>query len=323
MRVNIIAEDRFADAMRDTVLPFLDGRRQTGTFERVPGESIFYEHYEADDPAAVVVIVHGFSSSIPKFYESVWYFLQNGFSVWLIEQRGHGRSFRSTADPDLVRLSDYRDLVRDLHYFVKKVVIPANTRHLPLRLFAHSMGGAVSACLLSLYPDIFDRAVLSSPMLEINTGKIPVFASLALAEFKIRTGKGDEYMPGSAPMSDRFDFEGSLGTSRARCEWYFALQKEHPEYRMCVTSWLTAMQLFRLAREAMRKDMMKRITANVLIFQAENDTLVKPEAQKRFAEAIAHGRLIRVPGVKHEICRSDSATLAGYWVTVFSFLGQK
>ena len=92
---------------------------------------------------------------------------------------------------------------------------------------------------------------------------------------------------------------------------------------MCVTSWLTAMQLFRLAREAMRKDMMKRITANVLIFQAENDTLVKPEAQKRFAEAIAHGRLIRVPGVKHEICRSDSATLAGYWVTVFSFLGQK
>ena len=34
------------------------------------------------------------------------------------------------------------------------------------------MGGAIGAKFLEDYPEYFDRAVLSSPMLEINTGKI-------------------------------------------------------------------------------------------------------------------------------------------------------
>lgn len=320
MNVKLIPEESYREAMEQTVLPYLAERRTSGTFERIPGEFIWYELYNADAPKADIVIVHGYSSVIPKFYECIWYFLTNGFNVRILEQRGHGRSVRETLNPDLIHITDYRDLILDLRYFVKHIVIPGNTEGLPMYLFGHSMGGAVSACYLGHYPHDFKKAVLTSPMLAMETGDIPVFGAFVLADVMIRFGKGEYPMPGSAPFSEEPDFRGSVATSEARYQWFFEIQKAHPEFRMCRTTYQTAMQLLRLSQEAMREKNLHGIRVPVLLFQAEHDVLVKADAQDRFVESIPNGRLVRVEGAKHEIYRSDNRILTDYWKEILDFL---
>ena len=64
----------------------------------------------------------------------------------------------------------------------------------------------------------------------------------------------------------------------------------------------------------------KESAVPVLLFQAETDTLVDPEAQAEFIQRIPNGRLVRVPGSKHEIYRSEDPILETYWDQLLAFL---
>ena len=70
--IHWLSEENYDSEMNTQVLPYLDERRQTGYFERIPGEKIYYEHYHADEPMGVIIISHGFTESIRKYYESIY-----------------------------------------------------------------------------------------------------------------------------------------------------------------------------------------------------------------------------------------------------------
>ena len=99
-----ITEENYADRMREEVEPFLAERSESGFFERIKGQTIYYEHFRADNPKGVIVISHGFTESIRKFSESVFYMLQAGYDVWGHDHRGHGRSFRSNKNSFVVNV---------------------------------------------------------------------------------------------------------------------------------------------------------------------------------------------------------------------------
>ena len=153
----LLRDKDFVEKMEEKVRPFLTNRINSGFFETIEGQPIYYEHYEADDKKGTVVIVHGFTEFIRKLDEVMYYFLKGGYSVWAIEQRGHGSSYKTATDPDVVQIDDYNDLIEDLHYMVVNLVMKDCSDGLPRILYGHSMGGAVSACFAERYPDIFDR----------------------------------------------------------------------------------------------------------------------------------------------------------------------
>ena len=128
-KLNIIKDKEYRNAMQQTVLPFLNAQKEKGSFARVSGQTLNYEHFPAlpgnAAPAGDIVMVHGFTENISKLYETAWYFLNSGFRVWLLQQRGHGASYRTVKDPSLVHIRNYKDLVEDLHYFVTEIVKPA------------------------------------------------------------------------------------------------------------------------------------------------------------------------------------------------------
>ena len=62
--MNWIADENYAEQMRLYAEPYVSERTEAGFFERVSGEPIYYEHYRADEPKAVIVISHGFTESI-------------------------------------------------------------------------------------------------------------------------------------------------------------------------------------------------------------------------------------------------------------------
>ncbi len=321
--MEFITEERYEEQMRSKVLPYLDERRSTGTFETLPGQKLYYEVFKADQPKAELVLVHGFSEGIGKFSETIYYFLRSGISVYQLQQREHGLSYRSTDDRSLINITDFKQLVKDLHNFMEKIVKPARVgSELPLYLYGHSMGGGVSACYIEDYPADFDKVILSSPMLEMDAGGTPLWAAKAAARTMIALGKGANWMPGAQAFTGEYDFEGSNTDCEARYAFWNSVQKAHPEYHMCVPSFASALQFFNLTKYATNAKKCARVDVPVLLFQAGKDKMVKPDGQSTFIKQIGDkGRLIRVEEAQHEIYLSSQEILENYWKEILDFLG--
>ena len=321
-QIDFIREANYKVDMENIVLPYLLQRKKSGDFERVPGHKIHYRTYAADTPHADVVLVHGFTEGLDKFNEVVYYFLQTGYNVWQIQQMGHGKSYRLVKDPSLVYIKDYRDLIRDLHSFVTDIVEKQRKNPLlPKYIFGHSMGGGVSAAYIEMYPDDFSKAVLTSPMLELNSGNNSVLAVALYAQFMNMAGRGKNYLPGSAPFSPKPDFENSCSNSKARYENWFAQVCQREEYQTCASAITTAMEFLKLIKYATAKKNCARVKAKVLLIQAGNDNMVKPGGQETFICQIGElGRIFRMENAKHEIYLGKDSDLEVYWKEILEFL---
>ena len=323
MNEELIREEHYIESMQTVVEPYLKQRRKSGYIEPVQGQRLYYEHYEADHPRAVVVMLHGFSEGIGKFAETAYYFLQRGYNVWQLQQRGHGLSWRGTEDPMLIYLDDPRRLVKDLRYFVKKVVEkdPGSKKDLPRYLYGHSMGGGVSALYLECYPEDFSKAVLSSPMLEMNSGKTPVWAAALYARAMMLMGRGENDMPGAAPFSETPDFEGSCTDSLPRYLYWLEIQKADPKMQMCVPAIRTAFSFLELTKQATKPSHCARVHAKVLLLQAGRDNMVCPGGQEKYIRQIGpRGHIVRFEEARHEIYRCSDPILERYWQVIDAFL---
>ncbi|MCR5664188.1 MAG: alpha/beta hydrolase [Oscillospiraceae bacterium] len=312
-----ITDENYADQLRELVEPFLAERRETGFFERVEGQPIYYEHYRADEPEAVVVISHGFTESIRKYAESIYYLLQAGFEVWGVDHRGHGRSWRPNDNLFVVHAERFDDYVDDLRALTETLVRPAAGEK-PLFLFCHSMGGCVGARLLETTPGLFSKAVLSSPMLGLSFGKIPLFAAYAVACLKsIGDGAKEPLSPVTAFPEETY--EASAANSEPRFSWYYGQKLADPKLQTCSASAGWGREAIRACRKVLSKKECARIRVPVLLFQAGNDAFVKNEAQNEFARRVPGCRLVELPGLRHELFMSDSEKLKSYWETIFEF----
>ena len=315
-----IREDHYAESMKSEVLPYINARKRTGFFERVPGERIYFERFTADSPKAAVVISHGFTESIQKYYEAIWYFLQAGFSVWGADHRGHGKSFRQNANPYVVFVTDFEDYVRDLKFFTESKVIPASGK-LPVYLYCHSMGGCIGARLIETDPTLFRKAVLSSPMLGLDFGKVPVPVVYAGAKLKSLVGSASQ--PLHPVVSYREEsFEQSCDSSRCRFDWYASLRRDRKELQTVSASLGWGMEAAKACGQAVSRKWTAKIQIPVLLFQAGNDTVVKNASQDLFASRVKTCTLARIPGMKHELFMTDSEVQIPYWEKIFSFFNE-
>ena len=64
----------------------------------------------------------------------------------------------------------------------------------------------------------------------------------------------------------------------------------------------------------------ERVRCPVLLFSAETDHSVRPEAQSQFISRVENGRLIPVHHSRHEIFRSTDDVLYPWWHEVLEFL---
>ena len=135
-----IRETNYALDMKEKAEPYVAQRRTPGTVERIKGQPVYYEYFRADQEKGVIVLSHGFTESVRKFGETAYYMLQNGYEVWGLDHRGHGRSFRPNSNPYVVHAVHFEDFVLDLVHLTETKVKPASGS-LPLYLYCHSMGG--------------------------------------------------------------------------------------------------------------------------------------------------------------------------------------
>ena len=60
----------------------------------------------------------------------------------------------------------------------------------------------------------------------------------------------------------------------------------------------------------------------IMIFQAENDNLVSPKSQEKFARWTPNTKVIFFPEADHVIFNSQNKILNGYYYEIFSFLDE-
>ena len=312
-----ISEENYEKTMTDVVEPILAQRRTQGFDERVKGQPIYYEHYAADHPQGVIVISHGFTESIAKFAESIYYMLQAGFDVWGLDHRGHGRSWRENENPYVVHIRRFEDYVLDLQHLIEQHVIP-ESKGLPLYLYCHSMGGCIGAWLIEKCPEMFCKAVLSSPMIGLSFGKIPVPVMFAAASIK---GIGEKKKEPMSPVLsfETADFENSCGSSRCRYDYYYKKRLQDKNLQTTSPSIGWGLEAVKACRRITSKKQTARISIPVLIFQAGAETVVRKDSQSLFAMQIPGCRLQLIPDRKHELYMTDSDVLIPYWESIFRF----
>ena len=319
--MKLLDQSSYTSQMESIVLPYIKARRESGYVERIPGQKMYYEHLENVNETRALVLVHGFTEDVEKFYETAYYFMQMGFSVWLYQQRGHGKSYRSfTKDLSRVHIDHYEDLVEDLHYFVQEVVMPAEI-NMPLYYYGHSMGGGVGAIYLETYPDDFPKAILSSPMFEIDSGKVPDFLEGPIMAVLSLSGETN-YLPGGKPFDQVPDFENSCTNCRPRFNYYFEEIKKDPYKQMSAPTVRTAKEFLKIAKTATDPQNCQKVKAKVLLFQAGQDHTVRPGGENRFIEQIGErGQMVRIEKAKHEIYRCNNEDMELYWDAIEKFLG--
>lgn len=171
----------------------------------------------------------GFVNLRESIMKSCTIFTKWDIRFFLLEHRGHGFSQRYVQDPDRVYVKSYQEYVSDLKAFLDQVV-RKEMRSRNMFLFAHSMGGAIGALFLEEYPSYFKKAVLSSPMMQMNFGKIPEWEVKFLVFWSRIAHWNTGYVPGQHGFDGSYGFEGSSCLSKARYDYVFRLRKEVPEY---------------------------------------------------------------------------------------------
>jgi alpha-beta hydrolase superfamily lysophospholipase len=111
-----------------------------------------------DDPARLVVLVHGYGEHIGRYQHVAAALNARGSAVVGPDHRGHGQS---PGEPALVE--DFEPIVDDL-----RAVVQDARGDLPVVMVGHSMGGLIATRYAQRFPEDLAGLVLSAPAIGLG-----------------------------------------------------------------------------------------------------------------------------------------------------------
>lgn len=314
-----ISEKNFSEEMLGRVEPYLEKIAEDGYFEALDGKKLHFVFYKNENARGNIAVCHGFTESAEKFREMCWYFHHMGLNVFALDNRGHGYSHRHNSAPEVVHIKYFDQYVDDLQKFVKKV-IKEKAPELPLYLYSHSMGGAISVQHMQKYPGVFSKVILSAPMIKAKTAGIPEPVTKFVTRLFILLGKEKEKVIGYKGFNPDRTYEESHDTSKARFDYYHSKRKLNEKYQTSAPSYRWVNEAVKVAKLNLDPKRNEKITAQVLLCQPEEDSSVFSEMENVFIEQVKNGRLVPFKDCRHEIYNSIDSTVAEYLDTIEDFL---
>ena len=310
-----IGENDYEKRMEAEVIPFLSKVSQ-GDFMGYEDKNIHYYYVLNEDEKATIVISHGFSEHFPKYHEMLYYFYQAGYSVFYIEHRGHGFSYREIDELDKVHILRFQSYVDDLKIFVDTVV-KEKSKTKKLFLYSHSMGGCIASLYLEQNTEDFSAAVLSSPMHQLNfRGKSPVMVKLLTVWSKL-AGWDEKFLPGQHGFDGINTYPNCSAQSKNRHHYLFEEKKKTKNYQTNGGTYKWCRESLKAMDEAIKNA--GKIKTPCILFQAGLDTMVEPGGQEKF---LANNPAIKksvYPNSKHEIFNALDADRKKYYEEVLDF----
>ena len=315
----ILDEENFEQEMEQTVLPFLKQYESENDLTAKDGKHLHYRTYWQSDAKGTIVILHGFTEFSRKYDEMIYYYLKKGYSVCIMEHRGHGDSDREIDNPCKVYIGSMDQYVEDLKEFMDQVVL-SGAKKQPLYLFSHSMGGGIGTMFVEAYPEYFDKVILNAPMLGFKTGKYSTNLAKTAGNLACMFGQGKAYVFGHGNFDGTENFERSVMTSKSRYEHSVHLRQDNEQYQTsgATFQWLRA--AFKGTKKALKDENLEKITCPVLMFQAAEDVYVTEYGEYYFVNRVKQTEFVYVPNSKHETFNSTNQVIIPYYQKLFSFL---
>jgi lysophospholipase len=259
-----------------------------------------------------VVLSPGRTEPIEKYFEVVEELLARGFAVLVHDWRGQGLSHRALPDRLKGHASGFADYVADyralLDHFEDR--LPQ-----PWIAMGHSMGGCLTLLALAHgEARRFKAAILSAPMLGLQTPGRPKPGAIALAWVMARVGKAKDYIlgdPGS-PYGDTFE-TNILTHDRRRYLRNVAQVKAEPELGLGSGTWGWLDFAFAASAWLKRDPRVARLDIPVVVLGAAEERLVDNADQRQIVARIPKGRWLEVPGSYHEILQETDDVRAVFW----------
>ncbi len=313
--------EEYRNYYQHDVMPYFNSEGEFGFFEGVDGINISYAKFPAENENGALVILHGLNETYLKYAELIYDLRDLGLTIYIMEHRGHGYSDRILSNTEKERrkiyIKKFDNYVADLKIFYDSVVTASD--HEKLFVFAHSVGGNVATQFIEQYPDAFDAAILSSPMMEMLTShpaKVNESVGYPIAKLLVNLGQGKAYsldMKEPAVIIDsasaeKFEAE-LLSKSWKRWQVYNEVieQNQHLIAGGPGATWGISNQFAKEAYEATFKarspEEAAKITIPVLMFQSGDDWIVGTKGMNTLMDNAVNApsfEVIEFPDAYHE-----------------------
>ena len=315
--IRLLGEDDFLPAIENEIKNWRKEQVRQGSLTSFDGTILNYYFAVPQTPKAAVVIVHGMAEFFAKYHEYAWYLYQAGYSVFFMEQRGHGYSEGKMKVHDLIYVDDYDTYVKDLRCFTENVV-DKEAAGLNKLLIAHSMGGAVATRYLEKYPDYFKKAVLSSPMIKMKSGNLSPFVVKHLWVYSRIFFKTKIIAPNQKHFNPETPIETSSAKSVPRFEYQLSLRRKDEHYQACAATFGWALASIKVHDDILKNA--KKITTPIAMMTAGDDHLINPEGYREIREILPDIKVYNYPDSRHEIFNAGEETRKQYYRDVLTEL---
>ncbi|MBZ5538038.1 MAG: lysophospholipase [Acidobacteriia bacterium] len=226
------------------------------------GLRLFTRRCAYADPAAEIVLAHGFGEHSGRYTALVEHLSAHNIAVTVYDHRGHGKSEGLEGHVD--RFSDYVD---DLDLFISRVRVEDHPRR--LFVIGHSMGGLIALGYAAAHGERVDGMVISAPLLGVAAPIPPL---------KLMTGRI------AARLMPRLRLHNGLNPSHL---------SRSPEVALAYTSdplvnFRVSARWFTEATKAMSEVMeaAPRILLPMLILQGGEDRIACPGTTRQFVRRL-------------------------------------
>ena len=240
-------------------------RHDKGRIKTSDHVGLFWQSWLPEQPVGVIVVIHGLADHSGRYAATAEHFAQHGWAIYACDLRGHGLS-SDGHKPGRVHVDGFDDYTRDVDAILDLAREAYPT--LPRVILGHSMGGLISLRYAIANPDVLDGLVISSPALgthpDSQLSKLLLLAVHLLAKVSPRMlfpSNLDTSAVSSDPEVVKAYIDDALVSDKVSARWY--------------TSFTQAM--------ADIQDKAIELRTPTLLMQSGADTLVDPEATRRWA----------------------------------------
>ena len=254
-----------------------------------------------------VVLSGGRTEPIEKYYEVAAEFAARGFVVLAHDWRGQGLSQRLLPNRLLGHAAGAADFVTDY-----AALIAAYEARLPRPWLAvgHSMGGCLTALILARGEPRLAGAVLSAPMLGLQTAPTPPPVTRLLAQTLTLLGRGALSTPGGASAS----FEANILTHDARRYARNVGQiAAYPDLALGAPTWGWLSFAFAAITELQKGAGVTKVQIPVTVVAAGQDRIIDNAGTRLVTHRFPKGRYVEAPGAYHEVLQETDEIRAVFW----------
>jgi lysophospholipase len=306
-------------------------------FTNRDGELIRYGHLAAPTPETsrgTIVLTHGYGEHIELYHQTIRYYQKKNFDVWMMEWSGHGKSRFYAHNPAKKIPSITRkpksmaSLANDLDDFVTKIVKRNKTK--PVIMSTNSLGGHVGLLAMQRNPRLFDGAVMSTPMLNLNMMGAPeqlhtyihtLFNVMANSVF------GGEPLVSTAAIRNNakartIRAQNGRSLNKSRRHYEHEARKLYKDLQIPAPSAIWVSEAMKSIRETLSPARLQTVRTPILIGAAGNDSLVALPAMRLVRDNTKDTTLIELKNAHHSLWFDNDVNYRVWTVHVEKFLNR-